>query len=393
MRRPEGGIARWARGVAAPLALALALAAPGVVGLAPLAAQSELEQVERFMAGDRYVEARDLLARWWDTSADEAPRADLRRGLWLRALLTIDPVMAETDYRRLVLEFPGGEEAAWALMRLAQGADFAGDADAAVRYLELLLRDYPAASQRVEARALLSRIERDGALDRRPALPAGVAGPGAGDRGAVQDTVAARDTLAGPPDTARTLPPPDSVLRPPPDSVLLPPPDSVVLPPPEGTWTVQLGAFSEAERARAFAAELVERGIEARVVLVEGSPLFRVRTGVFVDQAGAQTRRDVLGRMGLEGLVAGDRDRERTPSLTERSVSEPFSFFRGLFWLLGRRPGRVALADPVARGRAGLPGVLAAAGGVRSRRAHLVRRLPRPRDGGCVWVGRGVCSG
>jgi len=300
VRRPERGGRPdvFERGVR-PMLVLLFLVWLVSVSAAPAPASAQargvLDRVEAMIAEDRYAEARDLLLSWWDETAESAPRAEVRRGLWLRAILTVDPAMAELDYRRIVLEFPGGEHAADALMRLAQGAEFVGDGEAAQRYLQILIQDYPASHHRVEARALLARIEREGARDRRAAAtePARVA------------------ALTQLPDSSNR-PPPDTAPPPPP-----PPPDTTeaLPPPPERPrpYAVQLGAFSDVERAELLASEAAARGLEVRVVLVEGSPLFRVRLGAFSDRPAAAARVEELQVSGLEALVSSDRERERPP--------------------------------------------------------------------------------
>ena len=82
----------------------------------------DLDRVERLMAEGRFSSARSVLQGWLDASGDLAVRADRQRGTWLRALLTVDPEMAELDLRRLVVEYPGGPFSDDALIRLAHGA-------------------------------------------------------------------------------------------------------------------------------------------------------------------------------------------------------------------------------------------------------------------------------
>ena len=51
----------------------------------------------------------------------QSGRGDRQRGLWLRAILTVDPLMAGLDFQRLVLEYPGGAHSDEALLRLGFG--------------------------------------------------------------------------------------------------------------------------------------------------------------------------------------------------------------------------------------------------------------------------------
>ena len=119
----------------------------------------DLDRVEELMAQGRFISARDLLQEWLDATEGEAAWADKQRGTWLRAVLTVDPEMAELDLRRLVVEYPGGPFSDYALLRLAQGAWARSQNSRALQHLEMLLRDYPESQLRAEARSLTSQIE------------------------------------------------------------------------------------------------------------------------------------------------------------------------------------------------------------------------------------------
>jgi len=133
----------------------LVFAMPGAL----TAQDSDLDQVERLIAEGRFESARLGLQDWIDTTEPEANWAERQRGIWLRALLTIDPGMAEQDFRRLVVEYPAGPFSDRALFRLAQGAHARSDASRALSYLGTLIRDYPSSPYATDARALISQIE------------------------------------------------------------------------------------------------------------------------------------------------------------------------------------------------------------------------------------------
>jgi hypothetical protein len=240
----------------------------------PAPAQSpELSRAEAALEGGRFAEARGLVERWWEGAGREgASRADRERALWLRGRLSVDPEMAELDYRRLVVEFPGGPFSDQALFRLAQGAEARRDMEVAREYLEILLRDYPSSSQRPEARSRLAR------------MTAGGDGPGpAASPGAAPAASPGATPVASPA-----------------------PPSAEV-----GGYTVQLGAFSSEEAARVLAAEARAGGLEVRIVRVEGSPLYRVRLGAFPNRGDAEDAMRRAGERGFAGFVSGDRERER----------------------------------------------------------------------------------
>ncbi|MFW5904878.1 MAG: SPOR domain-containing protein [bacterium] len=248
----------------------LVVAGLGGAGTAEAQGQEALDRVDALVEEARYGEARETLEEWWNESGPTASRDTLQRGLWLRALLTVDPVMAEMDYRRLVVEFPGGRHSDQALLRLARGAEFMDDPDAARRYLDILVADYPDSPLRAEARTLIQRLNERADAE-------------------VEAEVE--------PDTAVSAAPED--------------PDSTPTTEPEEGFAVQLGAFSTRERARALAASAREAGLDVRIVQVEGSDLFRVRLGAFATREEAETEAARVRSLGLEALVSSDRRRER----------------------------------------------------------------------------------
>jgi hypothetical protein len=266
-----------------------------------LAGQSpELDAVESHIASGRFPEAREGLEQWWAGESD-ATRQERQQALWLRARLTVDPELAELDYRRLVIEYPGGPWSDAALIRLAQGAEFRGDEVAARQYLEILVRDYPASPHRVEARDRLARLEaprtptgeESEGLPRVIPAPAPDAPPGADPgRGAER----APEGEAAPP---TALPP------------VLPEPEEEAAPP--TPYTVQLGAFSSPEGAGSLADRARSAGMAVRVTQVEGSPLFRVRMGGYLSRAEAEQAAELPRQLGFDVVLGSDGDREILP--------------------------------------------------------------------------------
>lgn len=259
--------------------------AAGLLWLVPigLSGQSgELDRVDRFLQEGRFEEARAGLEEWLDSEWDGASRDERQQGLWLRAVLTIDPGMAELDYRRLAVEFPGGSFSDGALLRLAHAARLRGDEEIAAEYLAVLVRDYPASPHRVEARSLLSQMSGDASATSEGPLPA----PSA--------STASRptpDTRAGP----RSDPTPAQ-------------PDD------RGPFTIQLGAFSTEARATSFALDFMDAGLDAflqpRVVILEGSELARVRVGAFTTREEADTAAEEVRARGFDAVVSSDRESE-----------------------------------------------------------------------------------
>ena len=228
--------------------------------------RSPLESVEELARLGRTEEARVALLRWWEADRQEASRRDVQRALWLRGSLTVDPDQATLDFRRLVIEYPGGPFSDQALLRLAQAAHASGDGDAAGVYVGSLTRDYPASPVRREAEAWLA---------------------GAGPAPTRPQRVEEVDSIDG-------APPPDPTLDPAP----APAPEAVSDP---RRFSVQLGAFADDERARSLYRRAVDAGLDARMVRMEGTRLLHVRVGLF-DSAGPAS--ELLRRVGGMGFVA-----------------------------------------------------------------------------------------
>jgi hypothetical protein len=244
-----------------------------------------LDAVERAMLDGAFGEARERMAAWWEAASQSADRERLQRAIWLRARLTVEPDEAERLYRQLVLEYPGGPWSDQALLRLASGAQAQGDSEAEARYLQILVRDYPASPHRVEARARLARASAPAA-----AAPAPATTRAAPEPRVEPEVEPAAPVRAEAPVSARPAAVPPAQAAP---------------------HTVQLGAFGSRAAAEALAGELTRAGMEVRLVQVEGSPLYRVRTGGWTEPAEAESARDALRARGFEAIVSADRDRER----------------------------------------------------------------------------------
>jgi len=249
--------------------LVLLLAASLLPSSPPLAAQEEggsLERVKTLMDDGKVEAARRALETWWAAAYEDAGRDQRQRALWLRGVLTVDPSMAELDYRRLVLEYPGGSFADDALQRLALWADLRGELREAERHYRALVQDYPGSPFRQEARQWL----RDHA-QALAALPPR-------DREAL-------DPDSGTPGQGETEEDPDSL---------------------EGHLAVQLGAFRSLRRARTLLESLQEAGYSPRLVTVPGSELYRVRTGRFSARSSAEELARELAGRGFESTIVTD---------------------------------------------------------------------------------------
>ena len=281
---------RWMVVVASVLTLVFAV---------PLRGQEPpaLDRVEELSRAGRTQEARDVLAAWWEAESGKARRRDVQRGLWLRGRLTADPAQAAIDFRRLVIEYPGGPYSDQALFRLAQGAFAAGDSVAAAEHVARLAREYPTSPTRREAEAWLATA---GPV---PAPVAAAGDPAPGDAAAVEPV------SAEPPSAPPTQPRP-SQASPTADA----PAEAREAPPTEasgsGDYTVQLGAFSSDARARLLLDRVAEAGFDGRLARVPGSDLVRVRVGRFDSAEGAGAILKRLQDLGFTAALARDAHRE-----------------------------------------------------------------------------------
>jgi len=242
-------------------ALCLLCAAPGAVGQEP----PDLDRIEALVRDGRTEDARGALLRWWSEAYAQASRQDIQRGLWLRARLTVDPAQASLDYRRLVIEYPGGPFAGMALFRLAQASFALGDSAAARESVARLLLNYPGTPP---ARAAPQWLAGAGPLPpRKASAPAAEApqpqaptAPAAGD------------------DRPR--------------------------------YAVQLGAFAAREGAETVLREATEAGFAARIVRIQGNDLYRVRVGIFDSSAEAAGVVARLRELGFPAALVRDTHRE-----------------------------------------------------------------------------------
>jgi len=227
----------------------------------PAQERASLEAVEILLAQGKIPEAREVLESWWEEEGAEVDRMERQRSLWLRARLTVDPSMAESDLRRLVLEFPGGPFSDGALFRLAQSAELQGDLFQAYTHYGALLRGYPSSRHRPAAEAWL---EANGA--RAEAMEA-----------------AASTRESGGVDEASD---------------------------PGGGFSVQLGAFRNMEGARSLAESLRSAGYDPRLVRVPGDRLIRVRVGRFQSREGADELKRTMEGQNFDATIVMDAQSE-----------------------------------------------------------------------------------
>lgn len=241
------------------LLLGMAVLATAAPAGSPAQTTPALDRVEELTREGMTAEAREVLQAWWSSQGNRASRNDVQRGLWLRGRLTTDPAQADLDFRRLVVEYPGGPFSDQALFRLAQLAHAAGDSSSAAGHVDRLVQEYPASPVRREAQAWLATA---GPVPERPTT---------GTSGAAAPQPTAVPRQADPALVGR------------------------------GDFTIQLGAFSTLERAETLLRRVSDAGFEGRLVTVPGSDLIRVRVGTFDSADGAN---EVLWRLRDQDFTA-----------------------------------------------------------------------------------------
>ncbi len=224
------------------------------------AQDSALDRVETMAAAGRVDQAREILMAWWGDDRSGVTRQDRQRALWLRGSLTVDRSLAELDYHRLALEYPGGPYSARALERLGMGAQAAGEWDEASEHFQRIVTEYPSAPEAAAARIWLSRWG---------ARPSRARAGSLGDR-----------TVREPAATSA------------------------------GGYAVQLGAFQSMARARVVEERAREAGLRPRLVTVEGSDLIRIRVGRFGTSEEASGEMNRIRDLGFDATLTDDAGRE-----------------------------------------------------------------------------------
>jgi cell division protein FtsN len=88
------------------------------------------------------------------------------------------------------------------------------------------------------------------------------------------------------------------------------PPTEYIAPKPR--FAVQLGAFANRSRAQALRRRAADAGFDARLVLIPGSDLVRVRVGSFDEEQEATTILQQLRDRGFTAAVAKDAHLEES---------------------------------------------------------------------------------
>jgi tetratricopeptide (TPR) repeat protein len=273
------------------------------------AAQSAaaLDRVDAALAAGRLTEARETLDRWQRASAARADGEERARALLLQARLAGDTDAAFDAFLGVVLAHPSSAAAPEALLRLGQGLVAAGEHARAAAYLERRATDYPGAPRLAEGLLWLARAQRlagqrasacttasraretDGQphdlralieLELESACTSSAAVTGSAVAGSATAGAAGDGSAAS---SAAT-----------------------------GAYSVQAGAFREAAGAERVARALREAGFDARVAIIEGSPLHRVRIGRFANARDAAAVAGRLTAVGHAAIIVDDVIRERS---------------------------------------------------------------------------------
>jgi cell division septation protein DedD len=269
--------------------------------------QSTLEQVEQLTRMGRTEEARDEVIVWWQDERVDATRRELQRGLWLRGRLTVDPVQAELDFRRLVVLYPSGQFTPDAVMRLAQAAFAMGDEAAARDYVDTLSRDYPRSDARGRAEAWIADagpVPPPGDIPTRATPTTSIESASPGPEGApVTEDAAGSATDPTTAEEASATEAEETDAPATDDSAVTEEAAEPVM-----NYYVQLGAFGEEERALVLFEEVKAAGVDVRVVHVEGSQFTHVRVGRFAERSAAVDLLEALAAQGISvALVRDDR--------------------------------------------------------------------------------------
>ncbi len=252
-------------------------------------AQAVYRKAQRLVTDGQGAAGRALVDSMLNSADPGAPEE--AEALFWRATLAESWEGAQRDYLRIMLEHERSARAGDAMLRLAQGESTRGDRDAAIRYLERLVREAPESPARAEAalwhgRLLMERGDRDGGCamlrGSRARVPAGaIELENQFDyllRGCAEVTAAAPVAA---PVAAPATPPAAAPAAPAASPAASPAPTAA----PRGAplWSVQAAALTTRAEADALVAKLRARGYDARV---DGTAApFRVRFGLFPTRA------------------------------------------------------------------------------------------------------------
>jgi cell division septation protein DedD len=258
------------------------------------AGNAALDNIESLIARSRFRDAAAALDAWENAhprgaaergrKAEQVSAADRAHAMMLRARLTQSADSVRTIYVDLASSYPASAEAPIALLRLAQLAVAEDDTLRAISYLQRIARDYPGSDANRDAAEWRARVMPP-AAQQKTASPSKTA--------SAQKTASASKTASAP----KTASPSKNTSAPARDSA----------------FALQVGAFKEASTAATVSRQLGKRGFDARVVLVPGSTLSRVRVGRFVSSRATDALLRRLRSAGYDAVIVDDAMKETHP--------------------------------------------------------------------------------
>ena len=267
---------------------------------------------------------------------------DYAEGVYWRAVLASTAADAETDYRRIIVDYPRSPRVEDALIRLAQLEIARANYDAALKHLNQLVTEHPDSPGRARAsywsaRAMFDKNDVQGGcaatadalsrtneadtelrnqityLNQRCAgialnTAAPVTTPAAPATVPPAPVTLSPQTVPPRVDSVKTAPEKAPPVETPPPQIVKPSPQ----PPPvikpadepaagQKVWSVQVAAYNVKSQAEAMVTKLKKSGYEARV---DGTAApFRVRIGQYKTQAQASAVQRSLKAKQITGFV------------------------------------------------------------------------------------------
>jgi cell division septation protein DedD len=256
--------------------------------------------------------------------------------LFWRGALAQTAAEAESDYRRVIVEYPLSHYADDALLAIVELEQARGDRAGALAHLQRFVREHPVSSARgiaalaaarlafdqrdnkvgcamiTEARASVSStdVEMRNQIDYFGGKCANVATEVAVltvPATPVRDTTKQKKPAAAPPKKAADVPPKtvaaDTVVKPTAKPAATPAPTAPVKA--KGNYTIQLAAYATRADAEQLVKKLQAKGVMARVS-GEAKP-FRVRLDFYPTRQAAQEEVASLKERGIIGFVTEER--------------------------------------------------------------------------------------
>lgn len=273
-------------------AIALTCSAAAAKGQA--ASDSVFVRAQRMVSDGNAAAGRALV----DSMVRAARRGSpaYAEAIFWRATLAPTAQQAESDYRRLIVEYPLYARSGDVLLRLAQLELMRGNRDAAVVHLRRIQTEHPEFGNQAAASYWLGRV-----LFEKNDLPGACSAIAEAKRIVKADDVELKNQIDYQDQQCVGVAIPAADSLPKLEVPVEPAPVASPAPQPTGVYSVQVAAYDKLSQANALVTRLTKRGFAARV---DGKKApFRVRIGKYESRAAAAAAQQRIKKSGITGIV------------------------------------------------------------------------------------------